>query len=478
MAEAITGALWSGPTGSFLSAFAVELGAGGGMLGLLLALNTFLANGLQLQGAQWTRRGHTDRRVYLAAITSRGTWLLAGVLPAWLALSGRPQLALTLFLIMLALASIATAAANPAMSARAGTAAGERGRTRYLADRMMALWLGALLGTAGMTLLLGIQPGPLGYAIGFGIASAIGLAGLGAYAMLLRRSEEAGLDELKPRGEGVLPPPLAAPRAERLDSDASAASPASTDIVPGPSDAGDPAQTRDAPSEEGKTSRPHLAAPPQRGWWYAVSRRLGAPSSPALGRLVIAAGILQGGASMVGPASPIWLVNYLEAPTSFLGIVSLASSLTAIASQRVWARLIDRLGAERVLGLAATGAAFIPVGWMLVWQPWIAIAVSAYGGMAWGGYQLAMTSRLLQMAPIGERPAYLGTYAAAVGAAGAIGSLLAGAITAAVPIPWIPVVFFLSFLTRSLGWFFLSRPATPPETAAESASDVSEMRVK
>ena len=107
--------------------------------------------------------------------------------------------------------------------------------------------------------------------------------------------------------------------------------------------------------------------------------------------------------------------------------------------------------------VAGAGAALIPLGWLLVWKPWIALPVAAYGGIAWGGYNLAITSRLLQLAPSSERATYLGTYAAAVGAAAAIGSLLAGAITSAVPPAWIPVVFALSFLTRGLGWRTLSR---------------------
>jgi MFS family permease len=174
---------------------------------------------------------------------------------------------------------------------------------------------------------------------------------------------------------------------------------------------------------------------------------------------VLAAAILQGGASMIGPASPIWLVRHLGAPTSFLGTVSLASSLTAIASQRLWARWIERWGADRTLGYAATAAAFIPLGWMLVWQPWIALLVSAYGGLAWGGYSLAMTSRLLQLAPESERPVYLGTYAAAIGASTAIGSLVAGLITQAVPIEWVPLIFLASFLVRGLGMLGLRRNA-------------------
>ncbi|MGH2351322.1 MAG: MFS transporter, partial [Chloroflexota bacterium] len=194
-------------------------------------------------------------------------------------------------------------------------------------------------------------------------------------------------------------------------------------------------------------------------WWPRLARRLGTPAGPALGALVLSAAILQGGAAMIGPASPIWLVRYLGAPSSFLGIVSLASSLAAIGAQRLWARWIDRSGPDRVLGVTGALAALIPLGWLLVWHPWVAIPISALGGMAWSGYSLAMTSRLLQMAPAGERPAYLGTYAAAVGASGAIGALLAGAITTALPIPWIPLVFLLSFLTRTLGWRSLSRSA-------------------
>jgi hypothetical protein len=110
-----------------------------------------------------------------------------------------------------------------------------------------------------------------------------------------------------------------------------------------------------------------------------------------------------------------------------------------------------------VLAVTGAAAALIPIGWLLVWQPWVALPVSAYGGIAWGGYSLAMTTRLLQLSPPADRPAYLGTYAAAVGVAGALGSLIAGLVTAAVAPAWIPLVFGLSFLTRGLGWRALSR---------------------
>ena len=70
---------------------------------------------------------------------------------------------------------------------------------------------------------------------------------------------------------------------------------------------------------------------------------------------------------------------------------------------------------------------------------------------------IAMTSRLLQLAPESERPVYLGTYAAAIGASTAIGSLVAGLITQAVPIAWIPLIFLASFLVRGLGMLGLRR---------------------
>jgi hypothetical protein len=452
--DSLAGALWSGPTAAFLAAFAVELGAGGGQLGLLLALNTLLANGLQLYGSQWTGRGRTGQRVWWAAVVSRGMWLPAGALPAALALSGRAGWGLALFLVLLIVSSVATALANPAMGARASTVVGESGRTRYLADRMMALWTGVLFGTLGMTGLLAAQPGLVGYAIGFGAAAAIGLIGLGAYWALLRAGARSAST-----AAATLPRPAFEPAAERLDDDGE---------MRGHGDA----ETRgNGDAGLSPSPPPRVSASEEAvwggGWWPRLARRLGAPTSPVLGQLVIAAAILQGGASMVGPASPIWLVKYLGAPASYLGTVSLASSLAAIASQRLWARWIERWGPDRALGLAASGAALIPVGWMLVWEPWIALVVSAYGGVAWGGYSLAMTSRLLQLAPESERPAYLGTYAAAVGASGAIGSLVAGVITQVVPIQWIPIVFFLSFLVRGLGRNGLTQPAK--RTAASAA---------
>src|SRR5262249_57362150 len=85
----------------------------------------------------------------------------------------------------------ARAAASPAMAARAATAAGERGRTKYLADRLTATWSGGLLGTLGLTALISWRPGVTGYALGFAAAGLIGLGGLLPYAVLLRRATGA-----------------------------------------------------------------------------------------------------------------------------------------------------------------------------------------------------------------------------------------------------------------------------------------------
>jgi MFS family permease len=443
----------------------VELGADGGQLGVVLALNTLLANGLQLQGAQWTRRGRTTRRVYASAAVARGSWLLAGAAPAALALAGQRQAALLVFLGTLAVSAVASAAASPAMAARAVTAVSERGRTRYLADRMTATWLGAVLGTGLVTALVSWRPGVTGYAAGFALAALTGLLGLIPYALLLRRAPPATLLSGSP------PPPFA-PGAARAGAPGTAGAPGASGATPSPRFGVQVAAPRPgrgpgagAPSAAGAAAAvplPPLPAPGPLGpagpsRWRRLARRLGAPEAPALGTLVLSAAILQGGAAMIGPAAPIWLVRELGAPTGFLGTVSLASSLAAMASQRLWAGWIDRAGPDRVLGAAGALAALIPLGWLLVRAPWVAVPVSLFGGLAWGGYSLAMTSRLLQLAPPAERPAYLGTYAAAIGAASAAGSLAAGALTTALPVPWVPLVFVLSFLTRGLGWRFLSR---------------------
>ncbi len=132
-----------------------------------------------------------------------GRGSLAGAAPAALALAGQRQAALLVFLGTLAVSAVAGAAASPAMAARAVTAVSERGRTRYLADRMTATWLGALLGTACVTALVSWRPGVTGYAAGFALAALAGLLGLIPYALLLRRAPPATLLSGSP------PPPFA-----------------------------------------------------------------------------------------------------------------------------------------------------------------------------------------------------------------------------------------------------------------------------
>lgn len=410
--EAFLSALCAGPTASFVSAFAVELGAGGGLLGFLLALTTFLTNGLQLQGAAWARRASGSARVYGAAIVARGTWLLAGTAPAVIAIAGYADGALWAFIACLGVASIASAGSTPTMGSRASTAGGDLGRTRYLADRAIATWVGSLAGTAAITGILVLIPGVGGYALGFTLAAIAGLLGILAYRTLVRADRRLAVPP--DRGSVAALPAVAGPLSARAQG----------------------------------SVRPV-------GVWGHIARRVGAPAAPVLGSIVIGAAILQGGASMIGPAAPIWLVRHLGIPASYLGALSLLGSLTAIASQRLWARWIDRAGPGRVLEVAGALAALIPIGWMLVVDPWVAIPLNLFSGVAWGGYSLAMTARLLQLAPAPERSAYLGAYAGAVGLSGAVGSLVAGALAAAIPIEWIPLIFFASFATRGFGWWSL-----------------------
>jgi MFS family permease len=346
--------------------------------------------------------------------------LVAGTVPAVIYFADYPTAALLTFIVFLVVSSVASAAANPAMTARASTAGGKVGRTRYLADRAIATWVGILVGTAGMTGLLVLVPGVWGYAIGFVAAAVAGLGGLRAYAGLVATDQRLSAERRATASE----------RSLRTDDAPPSPSPVTTS----------PLRRTGVPS-------------PSRSVWGLVATRLGAPSSVALGTIVVGAAVLQGGASMIGPAAPIWLVKHLGMPASYLGALSLVSSLAAIASQRVWARYIDRNGPGRVLGVAGGLAALVPLGWLVVFDPWAAVPLNLFAGLSWGGYSLAMSARLLQLAPSSERPAYLGTYAAAIGISGAVGSLVAGAVAAAVPIEWMPAIFVASFATRGLGWW-------------------------
>jgi hypothetical protein len=190
--EALAAAVCSGPTAAFLAPFAVELGAGGGQLGLLLGLTTLLTNVLQLQGAQWTRRGRTDRRLYLSAFLARASWLAAGAVPAALVGAGRADVAFLAFLAAVAVSSVATTASGPVMAARAATASGAWRRGGAPPNRVTATWLGALLGAGGMIALLIWRPGVSGYAAGYAAAGAIGLLGLLPYTLLVRQAPQIG----------------------------------------------------------------------------------------------------------------------------------------------------------------------------------------------------------------------------------------------------------------------------------------------
>jgi MFS family permease len=160
------------------------------------------------------------------------------------------------------------------------------------------------------------------------------------------------------------------------------------------------------------------------------------PLRDGAARRLLAYGISWNAAlGLAGPFFTLYLVQDLKLGFTLAALQGSSASLARMLSAPLWGRLIDRLGARRVLRACAYGLVLSPVLWVLAGpERWWPIALEALlGGVLLSGHGLASFALPLAVAPARERPFYHAAFAMAGGASFALASAAGGALLQAFP---------------------------------------------
>lgn len=145
------------------------------------------------------------------------------------------------------------------------------------------------------------------------------------------------------------------------------------------------------------------------------------------------------GAAM-GIAAPFFAVYALETlRMSLLAITATTALMTLVtaASQRHFGRLADRFGTKTVLRAGTLLYVLTPLPWLVAtpaswWSLWGPLALLHVGsGLAMAAVDLTMNPLVLKLAPEGRRASYLASYGAVFAAAQAVAPLAGGALLVA-----------------------------------------------
>lgn len=169
---------------------------------------------------------------------------------------------------------------------------------------------------------------------------------------------------------------------------------------------------------------------------------------PGFAGLVISAFVWNVALQVAAPFFNVYLVNKLGATAATIGILASVSSLSALAGQQVFGRLLDEKGALWVQQVCGFIIPVLPLTWLIVTAPWQVGMFNLLGGFVWAGYNLSNFNLLLRLTPDEQRPRAVALYQTAVFGGAVLGPLLGGYLADAISFKFI---FGLSGAGRLLG---------------------------
>lgn len=123
---------------------------------------------------------------------------------------------------------------------------------------------------------------------------------------------------------------------------------------------------------------------------------------------------------------PAYIINELDAPTSYFAAVAVVAACAGVVVQRFWGRLGDEAGARRVLLLGGIGTSIVPAIWAAVPIYWFGIGVELIAASCWPAPTMGLTLRSVELAEHeADRPNLLAWTSLAQGAGSLFSPLIA-----------------------------------------------------
>lgn len=452
--------LLSGLTATFVSVYALRLGATTDQVGWLTALPALVNVVWLIPAARLIERQRKRMPLILAAGVLQRLGFLAMALMPFLLVSGRVEALIVLnTAVILPAAVISTAVTSLLPELAKPDKRGQMVTARWIIMAVTAT-LAALLGGR----FLDLVPVPLNYQILLGVGTALSLLGL-VYLGRIRVPDRPGRPGRRSRGvsdpgQGK-PSPSGEKPAERTEG--SGAGGAGLGHRPSPSvglghrhspSKGGPSPSeglghRHSPSEgsEGGSSPSGKVGPGARG----IGRRRGLGGvlrQREFMRFALAAFVFHWGLYLPAALWSVLRVRELGASDSWIGLIAVVVDGATIAGYFLWGKARAKRGDRWLLLVTGVGVtlyaavtAVVPsMGWM--------VPSSFLGGLAWAGCNLALFNVMLTVCPGERRPTYLALYTALMNVAAFAGPLLGTALAGSIGIRW---VFVLSGGVRLVG---------------------------
>jgi MFS family permease len=162
------------------------------------------------------------------------------------------------------------------------------------------------------------------------------------------------------------------------------------------------------------------------------------------------------GAGIVWPILPAYIIQDLNAPTSYFALVSAVSAVTSALVQRRWGRHGDQFGPRAMVFFAGIGASLVPFLWALAPVYMLGVLIEIVASSCWPGHSMGLTMRSIELSETEEeRPTMLGWMSLSQGAGASLSPLVASVLvgwTGAIPL------LIASAILRWVGTLVIAEP--------------------
>jgi len=158
---------------------------------------------------------------------------------------------------------------------------------------------------------------------------------------------------------------------------------------------------------------------------------------------------------LAAPFFTVYMISELQIGYYWFAIISAASILAGLLSQKYWGKISDRYGDKNVMMICAALASFVPLIFVFSRDVPLLVLANVFSGFAWAGLDLVTFNFLLDSSPPLKRPLFISNYQFFDGLAVAGGSIAGGILiflmgTGFLWLSGIAAVFLLSSALRGI----------------------------
>ena len=114
--------------------------------------------------------------------------------------------------------------------------------------------------------------------------------------------------------------------------------------------------------------------------------------------------------NLAAPFFAVYVLKVLQLDFATYAIFNAATLFTQLISMPYWGKLADKYGNKTVLNVAGFLVPVVPVLWLFSKQPAYLVLVNAFGGFAWAGFNLLTFNYILDATEPSTRPRYIAHY--------------------------------------------------------------------